>query len=242
MNRHEISPLDKSMRCMLKFTVFALLMLPFAAPMCRAQALQKGISVELAHTHNALPMPDADNEDSLVVTVADNGSVYLGVDPIDPDSLAEGIRARLASEKKHLYIKADGRSRYADLVQVLQKGQMAGAELVVLLTAQPKPAKPAAWIHPQGLEVRVGAPPASSQAPMVVTALNSGHRWPTLEINDARTSWVTLQDALAQSLRNLDPRVVVIKADAALPFAQVVHLVDVCMAAGATGVWLTREP
>jgi len=34
-----------------------------------AQAMQKGISVDLARTSSAVPVPDADNQDALIVTV-----------------------------------------------------------------------------------------------------------------------------------------------------------------------------
>jgi biopolymer transport protein ExbD len=85
-------------------------------------------------------------------------------------------------------------------------------------------------------------PPTSRLAPTVIAVLDTGRRFPALEINDARTPWATLQSTLAQFLRNLDKRVVLIKADGALPFGQVVHVIDVCRAAGSDDVWVTQEP
>ena len=58
-------------------------------PLCTAQKLQKGVSVELAVTRNAVAMPDADNEGALIVAVTHSGSVYFGIDPITPAALAE---------------------------------------------------------------------------------------------------------------------------------------------------------
>jgi biopolymer transport protein ExbD len=204
-----------------------------------AQVMQKGISVELASTSNALPMPDADNEDALIVTVTDNGTVYLGVDSIAPDTLTEAVKSRLSKRMQQIYIKADARSPYAAVLKILDAASQAGAETQILLTAQSGPGLRTP-VLPQGLEVRVGQPPASGSSPTVITAVGSGNRWPTLEINDARTPWTTLQSTLAQFLRNLDKRVVMIKADGALPFAQVVHLIDICHASGADAVWVTR--
>jgi biopolymer transport protein ExbD len=52
-----------------------------------AQALQTGISVELPVASNDVQMPGADQEDSLIVSVTVNGSVYHGVDLIGPAAL-----------------------------------------------------------------------------------------------------------------------------------------------------------
>src|SRR3979490_24524 len=77
-----------------------------AAPRSSAQAMQKGISVELAPTSNAVPVPDADNQDALIITVTDTGRLYFGIDSVTPESLAERLKDR-PSRRKNLYIKAD---------------------------------------------------------------------------------------------------------------------------------------
>jgi hypothetical protein len=48
------------------------------------QTMQRGISVQLPVTRSAVPMPDADREDSSIVTVPREGSVYFGADPTTP--------------------------------------------------------------------------------------------------------------------------------------------------------------
>src|ERR1700733_4860121 len=92
----------------------ALVTVMFAAPMCTAQVMQPGINVELATASNAVASPDADHEDSLIVTVTSNGSVYLGINPSTPVRLAEQIKARLSNREQKVYIKADARAAYAD--------------------------------------------------------------------------------------------------------------------------------
>jgi biopolymer transport protein TolR len=242
MNQVAIGTPGKHKRRLRNITYLALMATMFVAPRCTAQAMQKGISVELAPTRNALPMPDADNEDSLIVTVTDNGGVYLGVDPIALDALAEKIKGHLSDPKQQFYIKADARSPYASVLKVLQVAHGSGVERSILLTAQHESPVRKAWGHPDGLEVRVGVPPTSGLAPTVIAVLDTGHRLPTLEINDARTPWATLQSTLAQFLKDLDKRVVLVKADGALPFAQVVHVIDICHAAGSDDVWVTQGP
>ena len=58
----------------------ALLIALFVVTRCAAQNLQAGISVNLPIVSNAAPVPDADKEDALIVTVTENGDTYLGVD------------------------------------------------------------------------------------------------------------------------------------------------------------------
>ena len=102
-----------------------------------AQTMQKGISVELPATRNAVAMPDADQEDALILSVTDDGSVYFGVDPISPAALAEKVRDALSNRtERKLYIKADARSPYANVVKVLDAMDTAGVEAPNLLTAQ----------------------------------------------------------------------------------------------------------
>jgi biopolymer transport protein TolR len=106
------------------------------ASMQAAPPLQKGISVQMPVTSNAAPMPDADQEDALIVTVTGDGSVCLGVSPIDLDALAREVKARLSNRsEKELYVKADARAPYANVVRVLDVATAAGIERTVLLTS-----------------------------------------------------------------------------------------------------------
>lgn len=124
-----------------------------------AQKLQKGISVELPVTSNAVPVPKADNEDSLIVTVTYDGSVYFGVNPISTTELTEKVKGALSNRaEKTLYIKADARTSYANLVKVLDSVRTAGVEGLTLLTAQRDAEKPGTLVPPKGLEMLVASP------------------------------------------------------------------------------------
>src|SRR5215469_10912446 len=48
-----------------------------------APQLQVGISIQMPVTGNAVPMPEADQQDALVVTVTGDGSPYLGINQVD---------------------------------------------------------------------------------------------------------------------------------------------------------------
>src|SRR5882762_3914038 len=94
-----------------------------AAPRSAAQAMQKGISVELAPTNSAMPVPDADNPEALIITVTDTGKLYFGIEPVTTASLAEKLKGRL-SRTQNLYIKADAKAPYACVVRVLDAARI----------------------------------------------------------------------------------------------------------------------
>jgi biopolymer transport protein ExbD len=123
-----------------------------AVPRSSAQALQKGISVELAPTSSAVPVPDADSPDALIITVTDTGKIYFGIDAVTPDSLAEKLKGRL-SRTQGVYIKSDARAPYACVVKVLDAARAAGVAGVTLLTTQPKVAPAGTMVPPQGIEM-----------------------------------------------------------------------------------------
>ena len=225
------------MNHLLEVCLVALTLTTGITPSIAAQspgAMQKGISVELPLTGNAVPMPDADQEDSLIVSVTADGSVYFGANPISPAALAEKIKGGLSDRtEKKLYIKADARTPYASVVNVLDAMRTAGVEAPNLLTAQQDSSEPGTLVPPKGLEVLVGPPLPSGSDAIIVQALNSGQQWPTLKINNERVPSATLPATLRRLLQKRSEKVVLVKADGLLPFAHVVHLIDMCRSAGA---------
>ena len=121
--------------------------------------MRKGITVELPVTRNAVPVLKADNEDSLIVTITYDGKVYLGVDPISTTEIAEKVKGALSNRvEKTLYIKADTRTPYVNLVRVLDSVRTAGVERLTLLTAQQDTEQPGTLVPPKGLELQVVSP------------------------------------------------------------------------------------
>jgi biopolymer transport protein ExbD len=125
------------------------------APRSTAQAMQKGISVQLARTSSAVPVPDADNQKALMITVTDSGGIYFGIDPVTPDALAEKLRARPSNDSQTLYIKADARAPYASVVKVLDAAHTARVLSVTLLTTQPKTPPVGTVVSPEGIEMEL---------------------------------------------------------------------------------------
>jgi len=112
--------------------------------------LQKGISVDMAKVNNPEQMPDADKEDALLVSITRDNKVYFGSEQIQVDNLTTKVKDRLANKAdKRVYVKADMRTRFGGVVQVVDAVRAAGVDDLGLLTDQkktgtPPPAPPAA--------------------------------------------------------------------------------------------------
>ena len=106
--------------------------------------LQKGVSVDLAKTNNPVQMPDADKEDALLVAVQRDGAVFFGSEKISPDQLTNKIKDKLAARvDKRVFIRADARTKYGNVVEVVDNVRAAGVDQLGLLTEQRKAGAPA---------------------------------------------------------------------------------------------------
>jgi biopolymer transport protein ExbD len=105
--------------------------------------LQKGVSVDLAKTNNPQAMPDADKEDSLLVAITRDGKIFFGSDQVTADQLASKVKDRLANKAdKRVFVKADARTKYGNVVEVVDNVRSAGVDTLGLLTEAKKPGVP----------------------------------------------------------------------------------------------------
>ena len=103
--------------------------------------LQHGVSVDMASVNNPEQMPDADKEDALLVSITRDGKVYFGSEQIQVDNLTGKVKDRLANKQdKRVYVKADMRTRFGGVVQVVDSVRAAGVDDLGLLTDQRKSA------------------------------------------------------------------------------------------------------
>jgi len=202
----------------------------------QAQQLRKGVSVQMASTHNASPMPEADREDAWIVTVTAEGNLFFGADPMTPDELGEWMKTHPRNREAKLYIKADAGASFSAVDRVLRIADEMDFHAPVLLTAQPEQTPPGAMVPPKGLEVLVGAPTRAE----IVVQVNS-NREPVLEVNGEQTSWAALQSVLRGLLQNQSEKGVLIKAGGKVTFAQVASVVDTCRSLGAMPTLTTPE-
>jgi len=102
--------------------------------------LQKGVSVDMAKVNNPEQMPDADKEDALLVSITRNADVFFGSEKISIDALTTKVKDRLATRSgdRRVYVKADMRARFGEVVKVVDAVRAAGVDDLGLLTDQRK--------------------------------------------------------------------------------------------------------
>jgi len=97
--------------------------------------LQKGLQVDLAKVSNPTDMPDADKDDAVIVGVSMSGDIYLSNTRTDISQIADQVRDRISGKlDKTVFVKADGRAKYGDVVKVVDEIRSAGVDNVGLLT------------------------------------------------------------------------------------------------------------
>jgi biopolymer transport protein ExbD len=191
----------------------------------QAPAMRQGVSVQLAPTSNATPMPEADNEDAWIVAVTADGRMYFGTELVAPASLLDEMKARPRNREQKLYVKADARASFGDVEKVLNAAKSDLFESGVLLTSQNETPALGKLVAPKGLEVLLTSAPFDA---VVVELRNSAQPYPSLRVNNQQIAPSNLQTALNQSLQNRKDRIVEIKADGSLPFAQLAQVIDAC--------------
>jgi biopolymer transport protein TolR len=191
----------------------------------QSPALQRGVSVQMAATNNAAPMPDADNQNAWIVTVAADGSLYFGIDPVTSEDLADQMKARPRNREQKLYIKADARAQFASVKAALGSARSSNFEDVVLLASQPESHASGTMVPPKGIEVQLGAPASGA----IVVHLSGS----TVTINGRRVNSQELGSTLKDLLHS-HARVVQVEANDAAPFGDVMRVIDEAHAAGAT--------
>ncbi len=111
--------------------------------------LSKGITVEMAKTKNPIAMQAADKEDAVLIAVSRDGRTFLGTDPTTPDALPQKVKDLLTNRlDKTVYVRADARSKYERVVEVIDNLRAGGVDQLGLLTEEIQekgaPAPPAA--------------------------------------------------------------------------------------------------
>jgi biopolymer transport protein ExbD/biopolymer transport protein TolR len=102
--------------------------------------LTKGVSVDLVKTKNPVTMQAADKEDAILISVTRNGGVFLspGNLKMPADQLPEKVRDLLTNKiDKTVYIRADARSKYSTVEDVVDNLRAAGVNEIGLITEEP---------------------------------------------------------------------------------------------------------
>jgi len=97
--------------------------------------LQKGVSVEMVQTDNPRDMEEAEEEESVLISVTRDSRYYLNAAEYQVNEI--GVEVNLLLEGKLdrvVFIKSDFRARYGDVVDVVNAVRDSGVDRVGLLT------------------------------------------------------------------------------------------------------------
>ena len=101
--------------------------------------LTKGTQVDLVRTKNPIAMQAADKEDAILVAVTRNGEIFLspGNKRLTVDELPARVSDLLTNRlDKTVFIKADSRSKYKVVEDVVDNLRASGVDQLGLLTEQ----------------------------------------------------------------------------------------------------------
>ena len=102
--------------------------------------LSKGANVDMVRAHNTKKMVDADREDAILVAITRDGKIFVspGNAQITLDKLADKVKdlQTQRTSDKTIYIKADARSRFESVTDVVDTLRTAGVDQLGLLTEQ----------------------------------------------------------------------------------------------------------
>src|SRR5271156_5181091 len=101
--------------------------------------LNKGANIELPKARNPIALPDADKEDAIKVSITRDGQVFLspGLERVNPEDLAPKVRDLLQGRTSRMvFLRADGRSKYEKVEDVVDNLRSGGVDDLGLLTEQ----------------------------------------------------------------------------------------------------------
>jgi biopolymer transport protein ExbD len=200
------------------------------------------VVIDLATAENAVAMPEAGNEDAIVVVVTRNGSVFLGQNKIDPPKLGSYIRDKLASKTdKTIYLRADARAQYRDVENAIDNLRGTGAKEIGLLTMRKKDTQPEdyLWVgNPLrkwvGLEVLIPPLPETptrgsslQNRTIIVHVIYRPNATPAYKIDAADIAHDELQSKLTEIYTNHAERVMFVKGDDNLRFSDIIDVIDI---------------
>ena len=99
--------------------------------MVSAPLLTVGVPVELPKTEAGAMK---DESEPLTVSIRSDGSIYIQEDPVPFESMAPRLRAMAGDKAKPIYVRADGRSSYAVVAQVMAALSTSGFTTINLIT------------------------------------------------------------------------------------------------------------
>ena len=110
--------------------------------MITAPLLATGMRVNLPQAKSSEPL---DPREPVIVTVAKDGTIYVGQDPTTIEQLASAVRARLGHDKdRTIHVRGDREAVYGDMIAIMDRlAQVGLVKIALVANAQNQPA-----LHP----------------------------------------------------------------------------------------------
>jgi biopolymer transport protein ExbD/biopolymer transport protein TolR len=90
--------------------------------------------IHLAKSNYSTPEPGALREDSLILIITRDGSIYFGNEHVAPEQIPGMIRARLNDGvEKRIYLGVDSRARYSRVTTLLDEVRLAGVVQITFI-------------------------------------------------------------------------------------------------------------
>ena len=103
-------------------------------------ALLDGARIEPPRASHLRAHPETQGDLTLGIDAA--GHYYLNKQPVDVDALAQRLRARYSADASNhvLYLKADRKLHYGDLLAAVDVARMNGVRVIAMVSDQERPA------------------------------------------------------------------------------------------------------
>jgi biopolymer transport protein ExbD/biopolymer transport protein TolR len=126
--------------------------------MITAPLLAAGLRVDLPQAKAALPL---DPKEPVVLTVARDGTLTLGSDPVARDALAGAILAKLAGDSRAVHLRGDREVAYGEIVAVMDHLAANSITRIALMANSQGPAGPVAVAPPPASPSPAAPPPTA---------------------------------------------------------------------------------
>jgi len=103
--------------------------------MVTAPLMTQGVEVNLPTTRTVKNLPQ--NSDHLILTVKQDGTLFLDEYQIDIDALPEHLGRLVTKQKKQLFLRADKDVHYGTVVNVMGEIKGAGIDRLGIIAEQP---------------------------------------------------------------------------------------------------------
>ncbi len=98
------------------------------------------VSIDFPKARNPVSMPGVERDDALIVYIRKDGGLFFATDRITAEQLPAKIHKALKpGVERKVYIKADARTRYSNVAEVLDGVRAAGLENVAFIIEKRQP-------------------------------------------------------------------------------------------------------